>query len=117
MRHEETLPTDHATVCLQLDFYGPLLTERSREILDLYFACDLSLAEIAENLTISRQAVHDKVRQGTKQLADYERLLKLVERHLEAKQLIAAARARLACQETDETAQVLDQLEIVLSKG
>ena len=30
------------------DIYNPLLTEHQREVTDLYFNCDLSLAEIAE---------------------------------------------------------------------
>ncbi|MDD4461937.1 MAG: DNA-binding protein [Clostridia bacterium] len=116
MRLDNTLPTDHTTVCLQLDFYGPLLTERSREVLDQYFACDLSLAEIAENLAISRQAVHDKVRQGTKLLSDYEQQLKLVERHLETQKLIDLVREQLGRHETDAAARTLDQLERALLK-
>ena len=36
------------------DFYGDILTERQRELFDLYYNEDLSLAEIAENCGISR---------------------------------------------------------------
>ena len=36
------------------DIYSPLLTEHQREITDLYFNCDLSLAEIAEEKGCSR---------------------------------------------------------------
>lgn len=78
--------TDSVQVCLWLDFYGPLLTERTRDVLDLYFACDLSLAEIAENLKISRQAVHDKVKQGVRLLQEYESKLSLTARHSALKQ-------------------------------
>ncbi len=81
MRNEAAQQPDHVHVCLWLDFYGPLLTERARDILDLYYACDLSLAEIAENLKISRQAVHDKIRQGVRQLQEYENKLNLTARH------------------------------------
>ena len=43
------------------DFYGDILTERQRELFDLYYNEDLSLAEIAENCGISRQGVRDQI--------------------------------------------------------
>ena len=43
------------------DFYGELLTERQKELFDLYYNEDLSLAEIAENEGISRQGVRDVI--------------------------------------------------------
>jgi uncharacterized protein len=65
---------------LRLDFYGSLLTERSRRLLELHFDEDLSYGEIAEELGISRQGVHDGVSRGLAQLAEYEKKLGLVER-------------------------------------
>ncbi len=56
------------------DFYGPLLTPHTQHILDLHFAEDMSLAEIAENLGISRQAVHDRIRRGLSNLVGYEKM-------------------------------------------
>ena len=47
-----------------LDFYGPLLTEHRREVLRLYCEEDLSLAEIAEQLGITRQGVRDTVKRA-----------------------------------------------------
>ena len=55
------------------DIYGSLLTKRQYEILSLYFQEDLSYAEIAENLDISRAAVMDAVHRGTKLLEKYEK--------------------------------------------
>ena len=40
------------------DLYNPLLTERQRDVYEMRYFSDLSLAEIAEALGISRQAVH-----------------------------------------------------------
>ena len=44
-------------VALLLDFYGDVLSERHRDMMELYYADDLSLAEIAESEGISRQGV------------------------------------------------------------
>ena len=57
---------------LLLDCYGSLLTERQRLLLEGYYDDDLSLAELAEPLGISRQAVHDSIRRGERQLEAYE---------------------------------------------
>lgn len=54
------------------DVYGALLTEHRREIVRDYFDRDLSLAEIAENLGITRQAALCSIKQAEKQLNDYE---------------------------------------------
>ena len=66
--------------CL-LDFYGPLLTEHRREVLRLYCEEDLSLAEIAEQLSITRQGVSDALQKGRRQLMDYEEKLGLAQRY------------------------------------
>ncbi len=64
-----------------LPFYLPLLSQRQKEILQLYFYEDLSLAEIAENLEISRNAVHDAIKKGEKALEEYESLLHLYQNY------------------------------------
>ena len=60
-----------------LDIYGELLTEKQRDMLELYYNDDLSLAEIAEHYEISRQGVHDSIRRGEEALEEYERVLGL----------------------------------------
>lgn len=64
-----------------LDFYGPLLTEHRREVMRLYCEEDLSLAEIADQLSITRQGVSDAVNKARRQLDDYESKLGLVARY------------------------------------
>ena len=64
-----------------LDFYGPLLTEHRRELMRLYCEEDLSLAEIAEQMQITRQGVNDAVQKARRQLLDYENKLGLAARY------------------------------------
>ena len=52
--------------------YGDLLTEHQKEIFELYYVCDLSLGEIAEIKTLSRQGVNDVLRKAKEQLAEFD---------------------------------------------
>ena len=60
------------------DAYGALLTEHRLEILRSYYDDDLSLAEIAENFGITRQAALCSIKQAEKQLNSYEQKLGLL---------------------------------------
>ena len=59
------------------DLYAPLLNERQREILDLYYNEDQSLAEISENVGITRQGVRDCIVKSEVLLRGYEEALGL----------------------------------------
>ncbi len=61
------------------DFYGKLLSSRQISIIELFYLHDLSLAEIGEELDITRQAVYDTLKRAEKKLYDYEESLGLVE--------------------------------------
>ena len=64
-----------------MDFYGAMLTEHRREVVRLYCEEDLSLAEIAEQLSITRQGVSDALKKARTQLMDYEEKLGLAARY------------------------------------
>ena len=64
-----------------MDFYGPLLTEHRREVMRLYCEEDMTLAEIAEQLEITRQGVSDAIKKAKAQLEDYEKKLGLAARY------------------------------------
>ena len=51
-----------------LDIYGELLTDKQQDILDLYYNQNLSLAEIAEEMSVTRQAVRDSIVKGENKL-------------------------------------------------
>ena len=61
--------------------YGPLLTEHRRELMRLYCEEDLTLAEIADQMDITRQGVSDALNKARRQLDDYEQKLGLVARY------------------------------------
>lgn len=63
-----------------LDFYGDVLTEKQREILDLYYNEDLSLAEIAESNELTRQGVRHVIKKAEDTLLDLESKLGLAGR-------------------------------------
>ena len=66
------------TISILLDAYGALLTERQRELVDLYYNEDLSLAEISENTGITRQGVRDGIKKSEVFLRECEEKLKEV---------------------------------------
>ncbi len=55
-----------------IDFYGDVLTEKQRDVMEQYYNDDLSLAEIAENFGITRQGVRDSIKRGEAILLDLE---------------------------------------------
>ena len=57
---------------LFLSLYGGLLTERQRQAMELHYSFDLSLTEIAEQMEISRQGVHDLIQRSEQQLSGME---------------------------------------------
>ena len=63
-----------------IDLYGSLLTSNQLNILELYYMEDLSLKEIAEELKVSRNAIHDTLKRSLNILEDYDAKLKLIEK-------------------------------------
>jgi len=74
------MKSENLDISLLLDFYGEILTFRQREMLELYYDQDMSLAEISEHAGITRQGVLDAIRRAEKQLFEIEEKLGLVAR-------------------------------------
>ena len=63
-----------------LDFYGELLTDRKRSVMDMYYNEDFSLSEIAAEIDISRQGVRDIIKKAEEELFFYEEKLGLAKK-------------------------------------
>ena len=70
-------------VIFLLDFYGDMLTDTQREVVDAYYNEDLSLAEIAQDRDITRQGVRDAIKRAEQQLLEMEDRLGLARRFQE----------------------------------
>ncbi len=93
------------SISLLMDFYGQLLTPKQLEALEYYYNDDLSLAEIADEMSISRQGVRDFIKRGEKQLSEFEQKLGLAGRFERIKDKIEhidAVADKLAAGESQE---------------
>ena len=90
-----------------LDFYGELLTDKQKKALELYYNEDLSLAEIAEDMQVSRQGVRAFIKQGEAHLKEFEDKLGMYNRFSEISRLLREVKA--LAQESDK--KMLEKIE------
>lgn len=98
---------------LLYDYYGDLLTERQRLCFDMHYNQDLSLAEIAQELSISRQAVYDNLCRTEALLKNMEEKTGCVRRDLQmrkAMQSIALAAQELVSYPDARVSQLAKQI-------
>lgn len=86
VKYMDIVKTDHYNRLY--DLYGDLLTDKQRRIFEMYFADDLSLAEIAFDQNVSRQAVKYCLDNCIKTLNRYENTLKFGEKVSKIEKLI-----------------------------
>lgn len=80
---------------LLLDCYGSQLTEKQRMACEMVLTQDLSLAEAAESLGVSRQGVHDLVARSREHMEGLERAFGLIGRRREMERMLEEYRERL----------------------
>ena len=104
---------ERVLISLLLDFYGPLLTDKQRMSLQLHHEDDMSLGEIAEELGVSRQAVHDNLQRARHILNDYESKLRLVAQYEAREQVINELKDTLPADVLSQSRvqQLLTQME------
>ena len=76
---------------LLYDFYGPLLTDRQKQAIELHYEADLGLTEIAQQMGITRQGVYDLLKRTEGLLEEYELRLRLAARFREDRKRIKKA--------------------------
>lgn len=97
-------------VCLLVDFYGNLLTEKMLNMVELKYFDDLSLSEIADETGVSRQAVHDTLKRAVTTLEQYENKLGLINRFQNQKAIVEDAVALIKDKKIDDAVVQLEQL-------
>ena len=93
-----------------LDFYGDVLTDKQRDVMEQYYNDDFSLSEIAENFGISRQGVHDMLTRTAAKLFDMEKRLGMAERFRRMEQGLEECRRAIRDKRYDEAEHALDAL-------
>lgn len=89
---------DALQMTLLFDYYGELLTQRQQQCFDMRYNQDMSLAEIAQELQVSRQGVYDNLSRAESLLRNMEEKTGCVRRDLNC---------RKAAQQIQETARQL----------
>ena len=91
-------------------FYGGMLTEKQRRILSLHCEEDLSLGEIAEEVGISRQAVHESLSRAATRMIGMEASLGMAARFRRMEDGLESALEALKSKEYDRAEQLLAEL-------
>ena len=73
-------------------FYGALLTTRQSSMLQLYCDEDLSIAEVAKQLGVTRQCVNDTLNRAFERLDELESLLGLMDRFIQQRKIMRSCR-------------------------
>ena len=107
---------DALQMALLFDYYGELLTDRQRMCFDLRHNQDLSLAEIAQELNVSRQGVHDNLSRAEALLLNMEEKTGCVRRDLQCRKAarhICELAERLAEHEDTTISDLANQIILI----
>lgn len=87
---------DFAKTSMLFDIYGGLLTDKKKRVMEMYHEDDMSLSEIAEELEVSRAAVHDSLRSAERLLCSYEDKLGILDDYLRKEKLADELRTHIS---------------------
>ena len=99
------------------DFYGELLTDKQKQILEYYYDDDYSLAEIAEVMAVTRQGIFDVIKRSKAMMEAYEEKLGLIDRFLKSQILLEEIeKVLLDCADREKDEQLKSELMLVVEK-
>ena len=101
---------DNLRINKLFDIYGKLLTIKQQEIMSAYFYDNLTLSEIGDNLSISRQAVKDSISVGVKQLENFEKNLHIAEDNLNIVDMLEKLKTCSQSNLIQEIDQIIDKI-------
>ncbi len=79
---------ERVQIAILTKYYGKLLTEKQLKVITMYVDNNLSLAEVAEELNVSRQAIKDTLDKTTVALNNFEKDLQFVARDDKIKKIL-----------------------------
>ena len=100
---------------LLFDFYGELLTDHQRQVYEDVILNDYSLSEVAADLGISRQGVHDLIKRCDKILSGYEEKLHLVQKFQQTRQMVEDIQERTRAFHETKDESLIAQIEQISS--
>ncbi len=103
------MPKDLSVVLL-LDYYGALLPEKQRKLVEYYYCDDLSLAEISDNEGISRQGARDAIVRAVAKLREYESAVNFVEKKAKLKTLLDTYKESLTQDDFNKLILYIDEM-------
>ncbi len=104
-------------ISILLEIYGRLLTQKQYDLLNDYYNNDLSLAEIAENENITRQAVRDNLKKGERKLFNFEEKLGIMKKNKMQEEQIAVILSEInSLTENSTDNEIANVLEDVKNK-
>lgn len=98
-----------------LDFYDNMLSSKQREILDMYYREDMSLAEISSEVGMTRQGVYDYIKRGEKEITSMEDKMRLMDRFLEISKAIDTFESLVKCGEVIDS-ETYDKIKSEIEK-
>ena len=110
---------DAIEIVLLYDYYGDLLTDRQKECFELRYYQDLSLGEIASELGISRQGVHENLSRAEALLRNMETKTGCVKRDQTCRKAtnVILEKATALSENSDPAVSALAQQIIAAAQG
>ena len=110
---------DAIEIVLLYDYYGDLLTDRQKECIEMRYYQDLSLGEIAGELGISRQGVHENLSRAEALLRNMEAKTGCVNRDQACRKAVSSIldSARQLQQSVDPVVSALAEKIVLAAQG